>query len=433
MHMQDGRLLLPSIGLSRMRKMDAIYRKAIGMGGMILLCGLCAAEAKAWPPTQVEVPGRTTEVFRHGSNEEWGYSRPQDDTFVVVHPKVARTNAPLYVVLHSAGHDVWSAIKCTAQVGDHDIYHPPEGFYALYLDCRANRGDWWWGGTNPRDAGAKKSGGELQPVERRVIGTVKWVMEKYGIDPNRVYLCGNSMGGSGALGIGLRHGDLFAAVKANVPAGIEHVSDRLFFPPAEVPEAVQLSDPPVVVDYSAPNDDWSVGHGRFVKAMNDRKLPLYFYWGPFGHANNDARILAVNDLVHSFDWLSVKKNEAYAVFSNASCNDPLPWPDNLSSTVAGQVNAFFRWKNMADTESRFEMQLHLVSENDLTTSFAIPTSATADVSLRRLQQFEVEPGQRVQWQFGKAGGEVVADDDGLITIPGLTLTDVPETLTINRL
>ena len=51
----------------------------------------------------------------------------------------------------------------------------------------------------------------LVPTEKRIIGTVQWVIEQYGIDPDRVYLCGNSMGGSGALGIGLRHGDLFAA------------------------------------------------------------------------------------------------------------------------------------------------------------------------------------------------------------------------------
>lgn len=389
--------------------------------------------AERWPPSKVEVKRRTTEVFRHGSKDEWGYSRPQDDTFFVVHPRGAKTNAPLYVVLHSAGHDVWSAVQCTAQAGNHDIYHSPDNFYALYLDCRANPGDWWWGGTNPRDSGDKKknSGDELQPVENRVVGTVKWVMETYDIDPNRVYLCGNSMGGSGALGIGLRHGDLFAAVKANVPAGIEHVSNRLYFPPASVPAGLKLPDPPVVVDYSAQNDQWSIGHGRFVKAMNDRKYPLFFYWGPFGHANNHARILGVNDLINSFDWLNVKKNEAYAVFSNASCNDPLPWPDNLSSTAAGQVNAFFRWKTMADTESRFEMQLYLVSEKDLTTTFTIPKAATADVSLRRLQRLEIEPGQMVQWQYGKTGGEISADADGLITIPDLTITESPSLLMIS--
>ena len=88
--------------------------------------------------------------------KEWGYEVPQTDTFVVIHPELPKKGSPLYVVLHSAGHDVFSAVKCTKQVGNHDIYHSPADFYALYVDCRANKGDWWWGGMHARDANLKK-------------------------------------------------------------------------------------------------------------------------------------------------------------------------------------------------------------------------------------------------------------------------------------
>jgi hypothetical protein len=37
-----------------------------------------------------------------------------------------------------------SCVKCTPEVGNHDIYRSPDDFYALYVDCAANRGDWWW-------------------------------------------------------------------------------------------------------------------------------------------------------------------------------------------------------------------------------------------------------------------------------------------------
>src|SRR3954471_19028529 len=108
------------------------------------------------------------------------------------------------------------------------------------------------------------------------------------------------------------------------------------------------------------------------------------YWGPFWHANNHEQILKVNDLVSSFDWLSVRKDEAYPAFTNASTNDPLPWPDKLTDKKPGQVNAFFRWKNVADTAEAVEMSLFLVKPSELKTSFAIPTESTADVTLRRL-------------------------------------------------
>jgi len=264
------------------------------------------------------------------------------------------------------------------------------------------------------------------------MDTVKWVMKQYGIDPNRVYLAGNSMGGSGALGIGMRNGDTFAAIKANVPAGIEHISQRMYFPPHTVPEGVRFPDPPVCVDYSAPNDSWSWGHERFVTAMNDRKYALYFYWGAFGHSNNTSQILKVNDLVHSFDWLSIKKNEAYAVFTNASDRSVLPWPDDLQNKQPGQVNAFFRWTNASDTADKVEMSLFLVSVAGLQTKFTIPAEATADVSLRRLQNFHIKPGEHFKWTYGDAEGESQAEAEGVITIPKVKMTSVPVPLSVSK-
>jgi poly(3-hydroxybutyrate) depolymerase len=394
---------------------------ALGSAGLAPLPAR-AQEAK-WPPEKTkesEFNGRKLDTFQHGVKKEWGYAEAQRDTFLVLHPKQPKAGAPLYVVLHSAGHDVNSCLACTAKVGNHDIYHAPQDFYALYLDCRMNKGDWWWGSE-------KHKGPEVGPAEKRVVDTVKWVVKEYGLDENRVYLCGNSMGGSGALGIGTRHGDVFAAVKANVPAKVEHVSSRMYFG-AKVPADVTLPDPPIVVDYSAQNDSWSKGHETFVKAMNDRKYALYLYWGPFGHANNHENILKVNDLINSLDWLAVKKNEAYPAFTSASTNDPLPWPDRLMDKKAGQVNAFFRWTNGSDTADGIEMKLFLVKSADLKTSFTIPTESTADVTLRRVQKFRVAPSATVQWTFGTAKGEVKADEQGYVTVPGLKITADQTTL-----
>ena len=398
------------------------------------------AQESSWAPTKdaskdAVLNGRATETFEAGVKPEWGYAGPQQDTFVVIHPKEDRKHAPLYVVLHSAGHDVMSCVNCTKTVGNHDIYRSPDDHYALYLDCRKNGSrDWWWGGMHVKDQGLtkKNSGGETMPVEKRVIDTVKWAIQKYGIDPNRVYLSGNSMGGSGTLGIGMRHGDVFAAIKANVPAGVEHVAHRMYFPPHSMPETAKLPEPPVCIDYSAPNDGWAEGHDRFVKAMNDRKYSLLFYWGPFGHANNSAQIMKVNDLIDSFDWLSVKKNAAYAVFTNANCNSKLPWPDDVKSTVSGQVNAFFRWKNISDSAEKFEMSLFLVSPSDLKTQFEIPKEATADVSLRRVQKFQLKAGEKFRWSYGAAKGEGQVDSQGVITIPAMKLTAEPVTFSVSK-
>jgi hypothetical protein len=385
--------------------------------------------AADWPPQREKeavFTQRKLETFKHGVQPDWGYAAPQQDTFLVLHPTEARKNAPLYVVLHSAGHDVHSCLECTKTVGNHDIYHAPPDFFALYVDCRANKGDWWWGIEKYKTP-------EVSPPEKRVMACVKWVMEQYGIDANRVYLCGNSMGGSGTLGIGMRHGDVFAAIKANVPARVEHVSQRMYFPPLSVPAEVTLPDPPIVVDYSAPNDNWAKGHDLFAQAMNERKYPLFMYWGPFGHANNHANIMQVNDLINSFDWLSVKKNEAYPVFTNASTNDALPWPDNLMDKKSGQINAFFRWKGVADTPNQFEMQLRLTTTTELPTKFTIPTTALANVSFRRLQQFKIAANEKVRWSYGTLQGETQADATGCVTLPQLKITAEPTAVRLEKM
>src|SRR5262249_6786212 len=150
----------------------------------------------------------------------------------------------------------------------------------------------------------------------------------------------------------------------NVPAEVKHVSSRMHFPPATLPADAKIPDPPVAIDYSAQNDGWSRGHDGFVKAMNDRKYSLILYWGPFGHANNHENIKKVNDLFDTFDWLSIRKNEAYPVFTNATTNDPLPWPNDLKDKKPGQMNAFFRWKDVRENAGGIEMTLSLMKAAD---------------------------------------------------------------------
>jgi len=395
--------------------------------------------AASWSPVlnKTEIlTERKLEWFTHGSKPDWNAADPgQRDTFAVLHPKTGeRAGLPLYVVLHSAGHSVQSCLECTKTKGNHDIYHAPDGFFALYVDCAANRIDWWWGGLSAHEtvngANRVKAGLELTPCEKRIIDTVKWTIAKYQIDPDRVYLCGNSMGGSGTLGIGLRHGDIFAAIKANVPAGAQHAAHRMGFvdaegkelPPDAVPAGL-IPEPPVCIDYSGTNDGWSNGHELLFSGMKRHRYPLIAYWGAFGHANNTEKICEVNDLIESFDWLSIRKNAAYPVFTNAQSDDPVPWPEREKCTTPGQVNAWFRWENVTDSPRDFEMDLWLVSNEELRSKFfTVPQNTTADVTLRRLQELKLTPNQTVRWEFGRRSGTAKTDQRGVLSIPALTLT-----------
>lgn len=408
------------------------------------------AQTESWEPeltSTVQFTERKLEWFSHGAKREWGAKNPnQRDVFAVLHPQTGDAEGkPLYVVLHSAGHSVQSCLECTKTKGNHDIYHAPKDFYALYVDCAANREtDWWWGGLaareTPNEQNAEKAGFELSPCEKRVMDTVMWTIEKYRIDPNRVYLCGNSMGGSGTLGLGLRHGDVFAALKANVPAGVMHAAARMGWidakgklVPSEKIPFDQLPEPPVCIDYSGTNDGWSFKHELLFEAMERSRYPMIAYWGNFGHANNTEKICEVNDLIESFDWLSIRKNEAYPVFTNADCDTKIPWPDADKVAEPGQRNAFFRWKTLSDSNNALEMELRLVSNEELSSKFfKAPARATVDVSIRRLQKLTLAPNQEISWSFGGQSGKATTNANGLLTLKGLTITDRKEILKIQK-
>ncbi|MBE6597868.1 MAG: hypothetical protein E7638_00335 [Ruminococcaceae bacterium] len=376
--------------------------------------------------------GRKLELFHAPSLPEWGYTEEQVDTFAVLHPAdecLAGDDAgkkyPLYVVFHSAGHDVYTTIATVWQPGNHDIYHAPREMFAVYLDCRQHEDkDWWWGGNSALEVlGEDRRGTKQQPVENRAIATIKWVMENYPIDKNRVYAVGNSMGGSGALGIAMCRGDIFAAVKVNVPAGVRHMADRCALD-TEATEGFRIPEPPVLVDYSAQDDEWSTGHQILYKGMREKKYALLGFWGKFGHANNHEYIKTVNDMIHAFDPFSLRLDEAYPVFTNATSDDKLPWGEDgtVLHEEAGQVNGFFRWGKVEETEKSASVALRLLTPAEWESRVTFPTSSTADVTVRRLQKCRFTAGTSVAWEFGEKSGVVTADENGLVTVPGITVT-----------
>ncbi len=381
--------------------------------------------------SQYMVNGRKVERVVRVYGKEYGYTNTVQEMYIVQYPVTPKEGrkCPLYVVLHSAGHDADKAILCTQTPDDHDIYRAPDDFYALYMDCRmAKDSDWWWGAN-------KYQGFNLSPCEKRIIATIEEIVVKYSIDRDRIYLCGNSMGGSGTLGIGLRHGDLFAAIKANVPALVKHACGRMGWDMNKKTNVAgidftSIPDPPFLVDYSAPNDKWSDGHEHLVAMMSTRKYPWQLLWGAFGHADNDSQMLPKNDIIHAFAWTKVRKSDILPVFTNASCDSLLPWPACRSSINPGQINAFFRWADGLSTDVSVSIRIFLADV--MSHHFIVPDRATADVTLRRLGTFKVKCGDSLSWTYNGKSGTVVVGKDGLLTIPMLEMVKASRTLVIKK-
>ena len=303
--------------------------------------------------------------------------------------------------------------------------------------------------------------GRVTPCEKRVMASVEWTIDRYGIDRNRVYLCGNSMGGQAAYAMGLAHGEVFAAVNANVPATVWFAAARLGFVNDDGTDirdwdASGFAEPPVCVEWSAVDDVWSRDREVIVRNLVKRKWPHLVLWGDYGHCGSVSKARLKNDLVQKFDWLSIRRDAAYPVFTHASCDDRLPWPfktwkphtcwfsgwkgdiDRAEMAIAegtspvGQINGFFRWRNIRDDGERLEMELRIAPPEELETRhFAPPEAALADVTVRRVQSPVLAAAPRVRWSFGPASGIAVRDAHGALTIPDLGITRAPRNLVLS--
>jgi hypothetical protein len=394
--------------------------------------------------------GHTAVLYRHECLKEWGPDETGQQYFWVIQPKsqpkAGQSAArPLVVYLHSAGAGDEAAsneIPCCIRYVDAG---GPE-FLGLVPNSTTYCANGWWGYMSIKgDPAAYQQ--RLSTAERRVLATIEWVVQKYHIDRNRIYLCGISMGGSGTLGIGMCHGDIFAAALAGVPAGAGHVLHRMHFPPPPGPHAaaaeraeylravsgVGLPDAPPILDFSSPADTWSEGQGQLLRAAHDGRHPIVFAWGPWGHINHYD---VAHRAAYEFPWLRIRKDEAYPVFTDASsdqhyCGLAPPHPD-----AEGQINALFRWKNMEDTAARFSIELRLVGNFELTAPVKIPAESVVDVALRRLQHFKVRSGQRYAWTFGAGpqaqSGVAEADAAGLLVFPRLVVRGQPACLTVKQ-
>ncbi len=395
------------------------------------------------------INGLATPTGRRAEVLHWRSARGgETHNMVVVHPKdkVPEGGAPLFVALHGHGMNIVSEFRWEAMPIDDvhkcDICWVPEDFYGLLLEVKDIED--WWGIPKtcivPKDKGGGREAvpAGVSETELRVMEQVEWAAVNLPVNRDRIYLGGASMGGSGTLGIGLCNGDVFAAAKACVSASPYHCFRRMGFD-GGAPVRQPMPDPPVLVEFSAQNDRWSRDKDRLYAGMETNRYAIYGYWGPWNHSGRNSVVRRKNDLVGSFNVFDVNLKSPYVAFTHASTDEPLPWPEgfmakNELGTNSGQRNAFLRWRNVADTGERFEVELRLITEKDWTsTHFTLPAECVADVTPRRLQNFAVNAGEKIAWEYAGKSGTAVADATGHVTIPQLSVSMEPRALVLTHI
>jgi len=324
-------------------------------------------------------------------------------------------------VIGGEGQQYWEASDCTHW--GQDIY---VGYQWGYMNGDMFKGPtdkpWRTYRSDPAMTCLKWNLAHENTVMKRILDEIEWVVRTYGIDRDRIYLTGNSMGGQAALAFGMTHGEVFAAVNANVPATVWYAAARLGFVDErgdDVPTEKfrqPAADPAPVFDWSGSDDQWSRRHDVIYRNADRFRFPYTGWWGPFGHCGSLAKAREKNPLVmKGVDFFSIKKSDPYVVFSKADCNAPLPWPEaefsgdgqtrlvvidgvemkggwlkrREGTPAVGQWNAFLRGRVVSDTADKLEAEVWLASDDERAVP---PETATAEVTFRRLKNFPAARG-----------------------------------------
>jgi len=245
------------------------------------------------------------------------------------------------------------------------------------------------------------------------------------------------MGGTGTVGFGLRHPELFAALDANVPlinpprskawafrllGQIWEAEDWPSLPDGEGRTLAERLDDTAYV-LSAEKDlpllkfvngrqDGAIGWTQipeFIRAMQEARQPFLCAWHNGEHRGarkEEAPAFA------SFDIHQIRRDQCVPALSNASTADDPGTGEPAEGDIVGAVNDDFRWEVEKDTADELALRLWRVPKPG---RFAEVKEATVDVTPRRRQAFRPGPGSRVTFK------NLSAEDGSAIQETALTV------------
>jgi len=309
--------------------------------------------------------------------------------------------APVRVSLHGFGSPpAMSGVSDEFRIGPHD----PENTY-------------WWG----YDAGlpdAEPSGEDVPDyTQRRAMHLLAWVLDNYPeADPGRVYVLGSSMGGAGAMTLGLSYARHFAYLHSVLGQAIprNHRPARLsqlegLWGPSDGPVWDTPDVTRLLADSSEARDQYMfVRHGKddptihfgaallpspltevsLYDALQGLRIGHLAIWDEGGHGPADP-LLGSGWWDKSFspvhDELTFLRSDlAFPAFSLSSADGdpgdgegngkqgwsvnagfagdiPVPGDTGWTGAIAGAINRFLRWDatQIVDTVDRFAMPLRV--------------------------------------------------------------------------
>lgn len=340
---------------------------------------------------------------------------------------------------------------------------------------------YWWGYAESLPQKPAQGASVPPYTARRTLALLEWVLRHYpGADPERVFVEGDSMGGAGALSLGLLNARHFAGAfaqhaqpvaRTHRPWRLAQLSSLWGLPEEELPDADGLGvwsrldlTRALLREPEARSQFLFLEHGKddpiihfgavvspspltgisFYGALQAERLGHIAVWDEGGHQEPDPWL---GTRWWSRGWnprtdprTFLRRDLAFPAFSHSTWdghpgtggNGRQPWRNDLGfagdplvagdtgwdGDIAGTLNRALRWdaSRLVDTRSRFVLPLRAEL------GMGVTTRPTVDVTPRRVQRFLCVPGEHIRWSFGAASGTVIAAPDGGVTVPRLHLS-----------
>jgi hypothetical protein len=307
----------------------------------------------------------------------------------------------------------------------------------------------WWFGYNQSIRTTTQTDPVIAPnySERYLLGLVRWAQTHLGCDPAATYVRGGSMGGSGAVALALHFPDVFAAVHALVPvysctrpgqgsatrlecacgplAGVRTATTGgipvlEYFDGAANLRNAKADTPPIFAtngrkDGSIP---WE-NNPPFYAAAAATRQAFAVYWNDGDHGMSET---APEDVKR---WASVlyryRLDASYPAFSE--CSDDRRYGNGHATDgdPEGWVNRGLAWDHLEDTPDRFSLTVRADYPG-------IAYPITVAVTPRRLQRFQVRPGETLSVAIGEeAPRELAVEPAGRFTVRGIQILDAAGT------
>lgn len=343
----------------------------------------------------------------------------------------------------------------------------------------------WWTGYNDQFPGGDASQGSVPNyTQRRVMHLLSYLVEHYpGVDLDRVTIGGQSMGGTGAHFIAQRYARHFTSLFSRIGgtaaqllsggqqgmlrnhwgSGDPGLLDDLG---SSVWDAYDASRG-LLNDHDYRNLHFSTVVGQndntinfrhivgqspvtnisFIDALQQEAVSHFIVWDQRAHGGTEGPPLSANWWQPLDSNSTLVRNQAFPVFTNSSADESPGVPDGqggFTGSLRGVINRYLGWDSAAMIDTRDQLSIPIRVDIDTTgtppepgfpprdNEYYGPLPITASVTMRRIQQFQVLPGEIINWSYNGDSGTVMANTDGSITIPNLTMMSAYTELKLHR-